>query len=521
MASLIGWLADVGARDATGAPVASGYAWFFQPGTTSSTQEVVFSDADGLYALTQPVALDAGGRATVFTNTIVQVLVQTATGADVISHDRGNAVTADQVEIEQEIATGTDLDTGAQVQGGRTTLGAYLSSVLTSFGAPDGYVLVGTGPRLLKDVLGESSSLFFTITNTAYAGGAVGDGSTDDTSAIQAAIDAASTAGGGIVYVPPGTYKLTRFLSITTNRIRILGIDPGVCKFKTYDSGVVGTNYCMIASGDDLVVDGITFDASGASNARALKLDGANARIVSCNFNSAVGPNAAVRVTGRADFVSCNFTINSTSQSTISASGQVRILGGRLVTTVNSPAAALATDGTTNFITVVGAELTHGGTGTWTVAAAASGSVLFTGCFSLAGTVVLGQSTAAREAGCMLVASTFTAGVGVASTTRDQMVATSSGSATSYLPDISSYGVFDITSTGASFAWTNPAVAAFTGQRIVLRYTNTSGGAITPSFGTTYKMSAVSVANNSACAWLLVYNGTNFFQVGAPVAYTA
>jgi hypothetical protein len=37
--------------------------------------------------------------------------------------------------------------------------------------------------------------------------GAVGDGSTNDTNAIIAAIDAAGAAGGGVVYVPPGTYS--------------------------------------------------------------------------------------------------------------------------------------------------------------------------------------------------------------------------------------------------------------------------------------------------------------------------
>lgn len=39
--------------------------------------------------------------------------------------------------------------------------------------------------------------------------GAVGDGVTDDTDAIQAAIDAAEETGGGVVYMPPGTYQLS------------------------------------------------------------------------------------------------------------------------------------------------------------------------------------------------------------------------------------------------------------------------------------------------------------------------
>lgn len=39
--------------------------------------------------------------------------------------------------------------------------------------------------------------------------GAVGDGVRDDTTAVQAAIDAAGAAGGGIVYFPTGTYKVS------------------------------------------------------------------------------------------------------------------------------------------------------------------------------------------------------------------------------------------------------------------------------------------------------------------------
>lgn len=47
----------------------------------------------------------------------------------------------------------------------------------------------------------------FNVKDSAY--GATGNGTTDDTTAILAATTACGTAGGGTVYLPPGTYKVT------------------------------------------------------------------------------------------------------------------------------------------------------------------------------------------------------------------------------------------------------------------------------------------------------------------------
>jgi hypothetical protein len=52
---------------------------------------------------------------------------------------------------------------------------------------------------------------------------ATGDGSTDDTTAIQNAINAAETNGGGIVFVPLGTYKCTSALEIQADDIQLVG----------------------------------------------------------------------------------------------------------------------------------------------------------------------------------------------------------------------------------------------------------------------------------------------------------
>jgi len=53
--------------------------------------------------------------------------------------------------------------------------------------------------------------------------GAVGNGTTDDTAAIQDAIDAAEANGGGLVLLPPGTYLVSDTLTVDNHGVRIIG----------------------------------------------------------------------------------------------------------------------------------------------------------------------------------------------------------------------------------------------------------------------------------------------------------
>ncbi len=54
--------------------------------------------------------------------------------------------------------------------------------------------------------------------------GAVGNGSTDDTAAVQSAIDAANTANGGTVYFPAATYQFASSLSLDTYKsVKLVG----------------------------------------------------------------------------------------------------------------------------------------------------------------------------------------------------------------------------------------------------------------------------------------------------------
>ena len=54
--------------------------------------------------------------------------------------------------------------------------------------------------------------------------GAVGDGVADDTAAIQAAIDAAIVQGGGVVFTPAGSFRITTPLAVTSKGVSIIGV---------------------------------------------------------------------------------------------------------------------------------------------------------------------------------------------------------------------------------------------------------------------------------------------------------
>lgn len=103
---------------------------------------------------------------------------------------------------------------------------------------------------------------------TAY--GATGDGSTDDTTAIQDAVDAVSAAGGGVIFFPAGTYKTTSAIDVpakcilrgaarvatvldiehTGHGITLTGSYSGVESLKVAqrDSGTVGSGIRITAN---------------------------------------------------------------------------------------------------------------------------------------------------------------------------------------------------------------------------------------------------------------------------------
>lgn len=115
--------------------------------------------------------------------------------------------------------------------------------------------------------------------------GALGDGSTDDTNAIQAALNACRTAGGGIVYFPAGTYMLSiaaRTGGFSGNACAVMygpnsiirGAGRGSTTFRLLANtlGTVGTgsnNASMFSpwnvSQEQIAFEDFTFDGNGGN----------------------------------------------------------------------------------------------------------------------------------------------------------------------------------------------------------------------------------------------------------------
>ena len=72
--------------------------------------------------------------------------------------------------------------------------------------------------------------------------GAIGDGKSVDTDAMQATLDACAAAGGGRVVVPPGSYLYGRLLI------------PGHVTFELEAGAMIQGSNCRIVAGDDCIV---------------------------------------------------------------------------------------------------------------------------------------------------------------------------------------------------------------------------------------------------------------------------
>lgn len=99
--------------------------------------------------------------------------------------------------------------------------------------------------------------------------GAKGDGTTDDTAAIQAALNAAYTAGGATVFVPTGTFMIDpnpglQIKSATTLRGAGAGTIIKLVNNCTHDDNMVKSESWSNVTVEDLVIDGNRSNQAGS-----------------------------------------------------------------------------------------------------------------------------------------------------------------------------------------------------------------------------------------------------------------
>lgn len=206
--TLVEWLA-AGVKTTAGVALASGKVRFNQPGT--GTTQPVYSDAACTSAITQPLTLSAGGTGIVYTNAGIRMIVKDATDTTTLFDVTENVQRDDNVFVTSpsffnntESTLATILDFWTLSGGGGTN-------------SPWSYKQSGSASeRNLK-------SWFAEVHISVKDFGAVGDGVNNDTTAVQNAINAAGSAGGGIVYFPPGTYAINAALTMGSSGVSLVG----------------------------------------------------------------------------------------------------------------------------------------------------------------------------------------------------------------------------------------------------------------------------------------------------------
>lgn len=218
----------------------NGTAQLFRRGTsTRATWYSSFEAEAGTQNSTgADITLDSNGGAIVYVDQLVDVIVKDTNGTTVREFVAG--VREDAVEVQSPSFTGTDYETALTGANKPTTLAAVMDKWILSAGAIDWKVLLnGTSVTIMQAIAG---NIVVNVKADPY--NAVGDGVADDTSAINSAIVYANSAGGGIVYFPPGTYLISATLTLLedVSLQGVLSANTSIIKRSTSNASFITTS---------------------------------------------------------------------------------------------------------------------------------------------------------------------------------------------------------------------------------------------------------------------------------------
>jgi hypothetical protein len=357
----------------------NGTVEIYKRGTSTFATLYADYDGSGTQTPTAGLTLDAKGAIERYVNEAVRVVVKSSAGTILRDHVMMDA--APVVEVRSQSFTGIDYTTGASAAANPTNLQTVLDLWKTSAGAIDFKVLVSGVSKTLQTALAGLTGLFFNVKDPTY--GATGDGSTDDTSAVSAAIAAAVAAGGGIVFFPAGTYRLTSALSLGSN-VTLLGTGPASILKMDHAS-----NHLISDSTGDFALHNLVFTTAQANSGALVLLSGSTNVIVSgCSFTKFTGSSGrGVWVNAAAAnmvLTGCSFSCTAASTAIHLQSGFLRLVGST-VTIPSSITQDRDGSGTFEHLVMVGGEII---------------GCLFNGAAFAAGTAECISANVTRIVGC-------------------------------------------------------------------------------------------------------------------------
>ncbi len=153
--------------------------------------------------------------------------------------------------------------------------GATSLSIRNHADAVDNFLVTDAGnAQLLLSLAIGGPSPWYDVTHPKF--GAVGNGVADDTAAIQAAINAAITAGGGSIFLPKGIYKLTSTLVMQMGlHIRIFSptTEGGTSATILRWAGAAGGTVLFMNRTQDCLIRGLSFVSSSGSHNFGVGID--------------------------------------------------------------------------------------------------------------------------------------------------------------------------------------------------------------------------------------------------------
>lgn len=202
----------------------NGTAQFFVPGTTDPTQVWRDALAENDYPIGTANLLGLQGQLTVFATTRVRCVITSS----------GGAVVFDQ-EVDIGNDTLIDVNTAAfeDENGNRpVSLSDVLTTPKQSFGGTNWRYLAVSGEQPLNYV-----DVITGIHVDARAFKALGDDATDNLDSFQRAVDFCASRGGGVLFIPAGTWRIRDTFVSPHSNVSIVGAGRGATIIKCMGSG--------------------------------------------------------------------------------------------------------------------------------------------------------------------------------------------------------------------------------------------------------------------------------------------